>query len=93
MSDWDDDLREAMSKRRASVLDMAHEIIAMQNTIWRQEAQIARMEEYEQKYNDLIQSNIRHGEKMMGNMLSLLVTPGVGEALAKNGKAENFYHD
>lgn len=90
MSDWDEEIREALSQRRANVVDMAYEIIAMDQKLWAQEREIERLLKIEQRYDESITANLKHGKAMMGNMLSLLITPGVGEALVKNGKVEDF---
>lgn len=36
----------------------------------------------EAKYQELLRSSLQHSEQMMGGLLSLLVKPGIAEALA-----------
>ena len=50
------------------------------------ELKLAREEaaEYRAKYNDMLDSSIRHSDVMMVNMLNVLFTPGVTELLVND---------
>ena len=62
-----------------SIVDMAWQVIEMQRTIQAQELELARLYNIEAAYNKLLADSINHSRAMMGNMLNVLLTPGVAE--------------
>ncbi len=77
-----------MSKE--SLIDFAYDIIDSQRELLFLRSEVERLKEYEQKYHELLSQSIKHGEVMMGNMLTLVLTPGVTEALSEHAnKAES----
>ena len=44
---------------------------------------------WKEKYNEILDSNISHGNAMMGNIMEILLTPGVANSFVKNSKLEN----
>lgn len=69
-----------------NVVDFAYEIIEMDRIIKSQQKEIDRLSEYETKYRELMDSSIKHGEKMMANMLSVLLVPGVSKAFTEQAE-------
>jgi hypothetical protein len=63
-----------------NVIDFAWQVIEMRRTIEEQERQITRLMRIEEEYNNLLDSNIQHSQVMMGNLLTLCLTPGVVDA-------------
>lgn len=66
------------------VIDFANQVLAMRDRINDLEWQNAQLEEYKYKYDALLQENLDHSMRMSGNMLKLLMTPGVVEACQAN---------
>lgn len=73
-----------------NVVEFAWQIIGMDKTLRAQKAKIEELEQYRKEYFELLQSSIKHGDEMMFNLMKVVLTDGVGEAFAKNGKAEDF---
>ena len=73
-----------------NVVDFARQIIAMQDKIADLQWENERLRKYERDYNELLNESLTHNQRMVGNMLSVLMTPGVTEAFAKNAEAKTF---
>ena len=65
------------------LIDQAYSIIDLCNEVCDLRRKVAELQEYEQKYRDLLSSSIKHSDNMMAEQLRLLCTPGVMTALAK----------
>lgn len=63
---------------------LAHEILDMEDEIIRLRKENERLKWFETEYHVLMRDSIQHSQKMMANTMKLIMTPGVGEALAKN---------
>lgn len=63
-----------------NIVDLAWQIIEMQRTILEQERKIERLARIEKDYNELLDSSLKYGNAMMGNMLKLYMTPGIVKA-------------
>lgn len=68
--------------RRASVIDMAKEILSMHDELEYLRVVEARYEELQRDYNELLNQSLHHSQVMTGNILKMCMTPGVVEALA-----------
>ena len=67
----------------AGMMDQAYGIVDLCTEVLVLREMVAELQEYEQKYRDLLSSNIKHSDIMMSEQLRLLCTPGVMTALAK----------
>jgi hypothetical protein len=67
----------------AGLLEQAYSIIDLCNEVCDLRRKVAELQEYEQKYRDLLSSSIKHSDTMMVEQMRLLCTPGVMTALAK----------
>lgn len=67
----------------AGLMDQAYGIVDLCNEVLVLRERVAQLQEYEQKYRDLLSSSIKHSDTMMSEQLRLLCTPGVMTALAK----------
>ncbi len=67
-----------------NVLKFAHEVLAMQERIEDLEYENARLRRFEKDYNDLLNSSLQHNQEMSLNMLKVIMTPGVVEAMKEN---------
>ena len=67
----------------AGLMDQAYGIVDLCNEILVLRDRVAELQEYEQKYRDLLSSSIKHSDTMMVEQMRLLCTPGVMTALAK----------
>lgn len=65
------------------LLEQAYSIIDLCNEVCDLRRRVAELQEYEQKYRDLLSSSIKHSDAMMVEQVRLLCTPGVMTALAK----------
>lgn len=74
---------------RNDVVAMAHHILNMDDEIHAMRRELEELREYRQLYNDELQRGIEHGQKMMGGILQMILTPGVTEALTANPKADS----
>ncbi len=52
-------------------VDMARSILEMQERIRELEYEVARLRDYEAKYNDLLNSSIEHSEKNMAGIFEM----------------------
>lgn len=66
-----------------NVTDFAYVILDMEEELTHLRAENERLKWFEEEYHKLMCDSIRHSQKTMVNTLHLLMTPGVGEALAK----------
>lgn len=80
-----EDLAEA-----TNVVNIAYQIVAMHKTILRQKQQIIELEEYRKNYIELLNNSVEHGDKMMHNMVQILMIDGVSEAILNNGQTKDF---
>lgn len=69
-------LQGIKTMRSFSVVEFAHEIITMQNTIYQQEVELERLREIEIKYQKLLDESIAHAQAMHGQVISLLMNKG-----------------
>ena len=67
----------------AGLMDQAYSIIDLCREILALRERVAELQEYEQKYRDLLSSSIKHNDTLMSEQMRLLCTPGVMIALAK----------
>lgn len=89
MSMYDDyDSEESKYKVGRIANQLACDILDMQSLINSLQRENARLAEYEKKYNDLLDSSIKHGQKMMGGIIEICMTPGVADAISKNAKED-----
>lgn len=59
---------------KISVVDLAHQIIEMDEKIRDQAEEIAELRQYRQKYIELLHDDIDHGQKMMVGFLDLAMS-------------------
>lgn len=71
-----------------SAVDMAFDILNMQDELIYLRREVERLKVYEKDYHELLSASIKHGEQMMVNLLDLVMTPGVVEACVKNRENE-----
>lgn len=71
MRDKDFDYDEPFEPRRTSAVDTAYEIVDMHRKLVRLQAEVFELQEYKQKYFDLLDQSIAHGEHMIGGLLTL----------------------
>ncbi len=69
-----------------NIINFAHKILEMQEEIEYLRGEVARLQNYERMYSDLLNTSVSHGENMMCNILNLCLTPGVVDCLEKNSK-------
>jgi len=62
------------------VVKMARQILDMHNELNELRAENAILREYEAKYRAEVREGVKHGEKMMVNLMDLCLTPGVIDA-------------
>ena len=67
----------------AGLMDQAYSIVDLCSEVLVLRERVAELQEYEQKYRDLLSSSIKHSDTMMFEQVRLLCTPGVMTALAK----------
>lgn len=72
------------------LVEMAQDIINMQEELEYLRGRVAELEEVEKKYNKLVYSSLEHSQQMVGNTIKMLLTPGVAEAFAENANSEDF---
>ena len=75
--------------RKVGIVDFAYQILEMNTTITRQQRELDRLYEIEEKYNKLLDDSISHNRHMIGSLLKLAMTPGVVESCAEHNK-ENW---
>lgn len=69
--------------RRSSAIDMAYEIVDMHRKLERLQGEVFELQEYKQKYFDLLNQSVAHGEHMIGGLLTLALKLGDDEANRK----------
>jgi hypothetical protein len=67
-----------------NVVDFAYQVIEMQELINALVEENSQLRDYKEKYQKLLDEDTKHHKAMMGNILSLCLTPGVVEACQKN---------
>jgi hypothetical protein len=67
-----------------SALQVANDILNMQDRILDLEAQVEHLSWFKEEYHKLLESSHQHNAAMMGNILQLCLTPGVIEACKEN---------
>lgn len=65
-----------------NIVDFAYQVIDLNNRVIELEKQNEDLMYYKDKYFELLNSSIAHGEKMTGQLLQVMMTPGVVEACA-----------
>lgn len=73
-----------------NVVAFARQILKMDSQLQQNKLELKRLAEFEKKYKDLMDSSLKHSQVMAGNMVKMLLVPGVSEAFRKNAKVENF---
>lgn len=68
----------------SNVVGFAYEVLYMQRRILELEERVKELEQYEQKYTDLVDNAYKSSVKSAGTLLSVLLKPGVAEAFAKS---------
>lgn len=66
---------------KMNIVDFAWQVIEMQRKIDDQEHEITRLMQIEEDFNELLASSTEHSRVMMGNVLTLCMTPGVVDAM------------
>lgn len=74
-------------KKNISIVDMAHEIIDMDDELNYLRGEVIRLKEYEKKYFQLLQDSTAHNHHMVLGMLDLAMKPGVMGAISNANKA------
>lgn len=74
-------------KKILTVGDFARGVLDLEREVTYLRQRVAELEEYEQKYLELLQSGITHNQKMIGGMLSIALIPGVTAAISAHNKA------
>lgn len=62
----------------------------MHQTILQQKRYISELEEVRKNYIELLNNSVKHGDKMMHNMVQILMIDGVSEAIVNNGQTKDF---
>ena len=70
-----------MSKK---LIDFAYDVIEMQDRITRLEMENEQLLWFKEEYHKLVESSNQHNMAMMGNIMQLVLTPGVVEACQAN---------
>jgi hypothetical protein len=73
-----------------NVVEFARQILDMQCQIDYLQEENESLRHYRKEYMDQLNQGIKHGEEMMGGLLSLALTPGVMEACAKANEGKTF---
>ncbi len=68
-------MKENKTTYKSTTLNFAYEIIGMQRRIDFLTAENDRLKEIEDKYNKLLNDSIKHGNVMMGNLVSAIINP------------------
>ena len=64
-----------------NIMDFAYELIALNREVEDLRLENAELLDVKEKYNRLLDDSLNHGQAMAGNMLKVLLTPGVTESL------------
>lgn len=73
-----------------NVVAFARQILKMDSQLQQNKLELKRLAEFEKKYKDLMDSSLKHSQVMAGNMVKMLLVPGVSEAFRKNAEVGNF---
>lgn len=73
-----------------NIVNIAYQIIGMHQTILQQKRYISELEEVRKNYIELLNNSVKHGDKMMHNMVQILMIDGVSEAIVNNGQTKDF---
>lgn len=73
-----------------NVVNFAKQILGMNSKIIQQQMELEELRKYKKMYNDLLNDSLSHSKSMAGNMIKMLMVPGVTEAFKKNAKPEDF---
>lgn len=60
---------------KISIVDLAHQIIEMHEENMYLRAEVNRLSEYKQKYDNEVDASLRHSQVMIGHVLSGLINP------------------
>jgi hypothetical protein len=71
-----------------NIVALAWQVIEMQTTIESQRHEIVRLSVIEEEYNQFLDSSLKHNQAMVGNLMGVLLTPGVAEAFCKNATTQ-----
>lgn len=71
---------------RYSAVDFAYEVIQMSERLRELELEVEHLREYKEKYDLLLSDTLAHNERMAFNVLEIVATPGVVEAMKSNQK-------
>jgi hypothetical protein len=74
------------------VVCFAKQILAMERELQSLRNQVAELEQYREKYTDLLNTSIRHGSTMMGSILDIAMVPGVMDAISLHNTTEGTKH-
>jgi hypothetical protein len=66
------------------VVDFAWQVIAMDRELRDLRAENFRLHKIEQEHTELRASSLQHSQQMAGNMLKILLTPGVTNSLIES---------
>jgi hypothetical protein len=66
------------------IIDIAYQILEMNDIIQNQKKEIENLKHYQKLYNELLDSSRKHAEEMMGNTFKMLLVPNVIPALKEN---------
>lgn len=71
---------------RYSAVDFAYEVILMSERLRELELEVEHLRKYKEKYDLLLSDTLAHNERMAFNVLKIVATPGVVEAMKSNQK-------
>lgn len=71
---------------------LARDILAMEDEIDFLRGEVARLEGYRQKYEDLLACSVSYSERMIGGLLAVAMTPGVMDAIGKHNATKEGEH-
>lgn len=74
------------------VVCFAKQILTMERELQSLRAQVAELEQYREKYTDLLNSSIRHSSTMMGSILDVAMIPGVMDAVSQHNSEKDTQH-
>jgi hypothetical protein len=72
---------------RVDIADFAWQVIEMDREIKALRAENAALLKTKADYDSLLDSSLQHGQRMMGNTLKMLLTPGVSEAFITHSES------
>lgn len=68
------------------IVDFAYQILDMAQKIHEQEVELKKLREYKKRREDELEDSLRNAREYHGNMMKMLLTPGVVDALERNAK-------